>query len=330
MKRLIKWLVILGVLFCVGGMGVAAAGAAMGGARYAGRAFHEAGWRIGHHWDRWHDGIDDFDFSEDSALPEDSGLPKDSGLPDETEDFLWQEETADFTMSESQEVENRSMKETVQYDNIREIEVESFGNVTWKESDELAAGQVRIEKLEDGEDYQYRQRGDELKILRGVYPGGKMNSIIISVSANTRLAEVSIEEKAGEFRADRIQAGELSLEAEGAVIIARNVKADTLELDAKAGEIFCQADVAREISVECDMGDVRLSLDGRKEDFSYEMECNAGQILLGGIGGQESYDTHWEREIINPGGKWMELECRAGNIAVEYSQGQTQEEDDSI
>ena len=68
-----------------------------------------------------------------------------------------------------------------------------------------------------------------------------------------------------------------------------------------------------------------IHIPGAQQDFSYELECDAGQILFGGSDGGNQ-GVHWEKEIENPGGKNVELECRAGVIAVDYWDGQAAEQ----
>lgn len=307
MKRFMKWMVILGVLISAAGLGMIAAGAAMGGARYAVWALKDAVWRSGYHWEHWH------------RYPDE---PLEAvGIYQEGEDGTPEEKHIEVTIPRDLENGEISVKEEVLFENVRELEVEVFGNVLWKESAELKEGQIRIQKCNDGEDYRYAQKQDKLKILPEAYPKGVMNSIVILVPEGVRLQELHVEASAGEFWADRLQAEEISLESNGAVITVLHVQADQLELEASAGVIECRAEEVREVSAECDMGQIGLSLQGKKEDFSYELECDMGQILLGGTD-EGDQGIHWEKEIENPGVKNVELECRAGAIAVDYFGGQ--------
>lgn len=310
MKHFLKWMTILGVLVSVAGLGMIAAGAAMGGTRYVIWTLKDAAWRRGYDWGHWHGVMDE--------------IPEVFVVHQETEDVTLREKNIEITIPRDLENGELVVKEEVSFENVREIEVESFGDVIWKESDELKEGQIRIQKCNDGEDYQYGQKRDKLKILPGTYSKDTLNSLVISVPTGTRLQEIHVEANVGEFWADRLQAGEISLESNAAVVTVLNVQADQLELEARAGTIDCQAEEVREVSAECDTGQIGLLLKGKKEDYSYEMECDAGQILFGGsdAGGQGLY---WEKEIKNPGGKNVDLECRAGVITMDYWEGQAGE-----
>ena len=310
MKRFLKWMTILGVLVSVAGLGMIAAGAAMGGTRYVVWALKDTVWRRGYDWDHWHGIMNE--------------IPEVFVVHQEMEDVTLGEKHIEITIP--RELENGALlvKDEISFENVREIEVEMFGNVMWKESDELKEGQIRIQKCNDGEDYRYGQKRDKLKILPETYPKGVLNSIVILVPAGTRLQEIHVKANVGEFWADRLQAGEISLESNAAQVTVLHVQSDQLELEARAGVIDCRAEDVREVYAECDMGQISLGLKGKMEDFSYELECDAGQILFGGSDGGNQ-GVHWEKEIENPGGKNVELECRAGVIAVDYWDGQAAE-----
>ncbi len=305
MKHFMKWMTILGVIVSAAGLGMIAAGAAMGGTHYAAWALRDAVWRRGYDWEHWHTFPDEILEAGDIYQKTGDGVPKEK----------------DIEIAIPRDLENGELtvKEEVLFENVREIEMAAIGNVIWKESDELKEGQIRIQKCNDGEDYRYGQKRDKLKILPETYPQGIMNSIIILVPKGNWFKELYVEVSAGEFWADGLQAEEIFLESKASVITALHIQADQQELEAKAGVIECQIEEVSDVSAECDMGQIGLSLIGKKEDFSYEMECDMGQILFGETD-EGNQGVHWEKEIDNPGVKNMELECRAGVITVNYEQ----------
>ena len=98
----------------------------------------------------------------------------------------------------------------------------------------------------------------------------------------------------------------------------RHGEADDLELEVDAGQIICQADVAKKVSADSDLGEILLTLKGKKEDFNYELECQAGRIVLEDDQPAEYLGLHHKEVLDNSAGKRAELECSAGNIVVSY------------
>lgn len=299
MKKLIKWMTIFSVFFCLLGIGIITAGAMMGGSHYLGQALREA--------DRW-----DCDYEEWT-----DEFPQAKRGTDVTETIVfWEEETAEPGDTEL------PLKAASQYEDIRKLEAEITGTVFFQESAELEDGQVRIAIGDDGEDYEYKQEGDTLKIdgsLRNWRKNENFhNTITILVPVGCYLEKADIEVNAGEFQAEILRARELSVEVKAGMAAVRHGEADDLELEVDAGQIICQADVAKKVSADSDLGEILLTLKGKKKDFNYELECQAGRIVLEDDQPAEYLGLHHKEVLDNSAGKKAELECSAGNIVVSY------------
>ena len=325
MNRLIKWSVILGIMVSLVGIGVITAGAMMGGGYYMEWVLREA---VREGWDYGRRSMRNSRFYEDwEALEEKGNLEGTYNLavPEEImgpEEILTLDENSVREQLESGEI---SIQNTMNYEQVRELEVEVFGNVLLQESEDLTDGQVRIEIVGDGENYQYRQKRDKLEIKPTVsmYTDHyQENTIILSLPVGTYLNEVEVNARAGAFFADRLLAKEISLQAEAGTVAVKQIQTEELSLDVKAGSVQCGGAVTREVSAECNLGEIQLTLEGKKEDYSYEMECDMGTIFLGGeIPEEYPYQgVHWEKDMINPNGKKVELECKAGSISVNFSE----------
>lgn len=317
MKRLVKWMLILSVVFFVLGTGVIAAGVMMGGGYYLGQALRAA--------DRWDDDFADWgrDFPgrEEVVTDWETDVPGSKGFPDR-EGFLDSEELPDGVISERPGSMELPLEGAHLYEDVRKLEAEVDGKVFFQESSELSDGQIRISRSGDGEDYEYRQEGNTLKI-RWPRHAGRLheslgNTIMITVPAECPLEEIDIEVAAGAFQADIMRAREISLQVEAGAIQVMQAEADKLELEADAGQICCQANVAREVSAESELGEILLDLAGKKEDFNYELECSAGSIVLQGSEPEEYQGLHHEIRLDHGAFKKAELECSAGSIVVSY------------
>lgn len=179
--------------------------------------------------------------------------------------------------------------------------------------------------------------GDTLYVLGTVKSGitwSDDKSVIIYLPEDSFFDEVEIDMGAGTFDMDRLNAKEISLEVGAGRITLGSVQARELsvsvgagqielkemaagELDAEVGmgEFTAQGTLDGDAEIECSMGNVELKLDGRKEDFDYEIEGAMGSIQLDkeDLGGFAQ-----ERNIDNGAAKTMKLECSMGNITVEF------------
>lgn len=214
------------------------------------------------------------------------------------------------------------LEEVYPYENIRKLKADINGAVFFQESEELTEGQITIAKAGKGEDYEYFQEEDTLKID---WPKRSRrnrdtveSSITILVPAGYPLDEIDIEVAAGTFEAKAMEAKEISLQVKAGAVEIEQVKADKLGLETDAGWIRCRADVAREVSADSDLGEIVLELKGEKEDFDYELECSAGNIVLEGGELEEYQGLHYERTLEHGAAKKAELECSAGNIIVSF------------
>lgn len=293
MKKFVKWMIILAVIFCFLGLGMISGGAMMGGGYYLEQALERA--------DMW-DGRYEKDKTKDRAFEASS-------------------ETGEKKESEAQKM---SGEEEQVFENIRELEIEAVGTVFYRESGEVEPGQMIIRKESDGEDYDYRQDGNTLKIDRprtrslGIQEE-KRKTITILVPANEKMEKIEIE-SVGKFQAEGMQAEKISVEVKAGQTVIDRAKTDVLDLEVDAGRIECQADVAQKISAECDAGEIALNVNGKKEDFDYDLECSLGTIVLNGEKPEEYTGLRKEKNIENTGSKKMDLECRAGNITVSYQE----------
>lgn len=302
MKKLIKWMLILSAVFCLLGIGVITAGAMMDGGYYLGQALRAAD-RWDGRWEEWH---------KDQRLCQEEGL----------EAIEYMDKTP-LLEPGSQEL---PLTKVNVYEGIRELEADIAGMVIFRESEELSDGQVRILRGDDGEDYEYRQEGDTLKIT---YPEKRKrdglsfrNTVTVQVPAKSPLKEIEIEVNAGECLAEAMEAEEISLQVNAGQIEVKKGKADRLELEADAGQILCRADVTEKVSAECGLGEILLTLKGGREDFDYELECSAGMISLGGPEPKEYVGLNQKTKIGHEAGKKAELECAMGSIVVDYFDGQ--------
>lgn len=118
------------------------------------------------------------------------------------------------------------------------------------------------------------------------------------------LSDISCEELAGD-----VGAGE---------VLVKNAKVKkNAEFSVGAGHIEAWLDVQEELRAECSVGQIALKLEGKEEDFNYEISCAAGEIKVD----KSSYaGLSQERSIQNDAPKNMNLECSMGAINVTFTE----------
>lgn len=70
------------------------------------------------------------------------------------------------------------------------------------------------------------------------------------------------------------------------------------------------------MSLECDVGDVTLTLDDAEEDHNYEIECSLGNVRVG----SHSYTSLAnEISIDNSADSTYDIECSLGSVNLEFA-----------
>lgn len=221
--------------------------------------------------------------------------------------------------------------------NIRELEID-IGGCSF---DTLASPDDKIYLEASG---MYRFQGyvedDTLHVISvGRTPANVEDGMIhLYLPEGYRFHEVEAELGAGvmyfgDLYADSISlevgAGEITVESARTLDLEVNVGAgnvnlfrvETDELDVEVGLGAFTADavtIGREADVECAMGSVEMFLEGREQDFNYQLECAMGSIDLGpwsytGLG--------QEKDINNGASRQIDLECSMGYINMQFTEG---------
>lgn len=180
--------------------------------------------------------------------------------------------------------------------------------------------------------------GDTLYVLAttvaGVSWSNKKSTVILYLPQDYEFDQVEIDMGAGELEFDRLNAKEASLEVGAGRILLGSAKAQELKAEVGAGQIefkdmavgkldvevgmgefLAQGAVSGDVEVDCSMGNVEIELEGRKEDFNYQLEGAMGSIQLDGdnMGGFAQ-----EKSISNGADKSMRIECAMGNITLKF------------
>ena len=170
--------------------------------------------------------------------------------------------------------------------------------------------QVYIEQEEAGEaeiTLSCRQSGDGTN--------GNGTQMVVQIPSGTALRELELETGNGVLEAGNLQAEYLEAEAEAGTISIEYFEAETASMGASAGKIVANGRINRGLEAEAERGNVILVLDGARDDYRIAAENHSGEILVDG----EVWSGHHGAAQSSGNQKYMELECEAGKIIVNFS-----------
>ncbi len=107
----------------------------------------------------------------------------------------------------------------------------------------------------------------------------------------------------------------LRLEAKAGVIRIGKGEAGTLDIESLAGSVEFAGRVGGDIYGECKAGSILMELEGEKEDYNYNIECNVGEVDLAG---ETIASLNGRKKTDNGAEKTMDLECSTGSIQVDF------------
>lgn len=124
-------------------------------------------------------------------------------------------------------------------------------------------------------------------------------SIVIRIPKTYSFAEFDLEVGAGKATVDGLNANEASISVGAGK--ASITKLDVKEVEASAGA-----------------GELYLEVVGKKENYSYNLECDVGTIRIG----EESYTgLGAEKKIKNPNAeRFLEADCDVGNVQINFTE----------
>ena len=88
-----------------------------------------------------------------------------------------------------------------------------------------------------------------------------------------------------------------------------------MDLEVGMGDCVYYGTILKDLEAECDLGNIGITVTGSMKDYNYEIECNAGNIDLGG---NSITSLAFEKEIFNGAPGTFELSCNMGSITVDF------------
>ncbi len=211
------------------------------------------------------------------------------------------EELAEFGMGDGQ----NETKDAQAKGSVTQVE-EAFGSLDV----ELGAGKVEIyyadvEKVEveqeEAPGFRCYVEESTLHVEGGKKFGVNYNNakIVIRIPQNYTFAEFELQVDAGEAIVEGIVANEASI-------------------DVDAGKTTIKKMDAKEVNASADAGELYIEVVGKQEDYSYNLECDVGEIRVG----KESYTgLGTEKKIKNPNAeRFLEADCDVGKVQIDFTE----------
>lgn len=304
MKKFVKIMLILTLVLVVGGIGFTTAGVAMGATTESVNFLRHMKNRLEHMGresvtavtHKWDDDWDEDDWDEDDWDEDD-----------------WNGEHASAKVLESSgedasrvyELEHvEELELSLRYDDLSMEPYE--GSVVRVEIYDDPEEAVRVHTNEDGVEIESNSRAEEGRVIQVFYP------------QDSRFRKLDIEVEEGTVTMGAVEADELDVSVgAGTFDGLEKIVAREAGFSVGTGALTVEALTADSVEGECGMGEMNLTLDGAQTDWNAQLECKAGEILLG----EDSYSAlGMEKSIRNEGAKkYLELECGAGSVEVDFA-----------
>ena len=137
--------------------------------------------------------------------------------------------------------------------------------------------------------------------------------MFISIPQDTEMEEITADVGAGYLEMTGISARKLYVSADAGKADISGFSAERLEAECGAGQLVLEGRASEKAKLECGAGEVIYTVPGVREDYNYEMECDVGEIEIGG----DSYSgLGVERKEDNGSPHSIEAECRMGRIEI--------------
>lgn len=164
-------------------------------------------------------------------------------------------------------------------------------------------------------------RAEEEKVYLYIPKGMKWDNIEISVGGGVIEAgeltaeEVDLEAGAGVITIEGLSCQQIKADIGAGKATLKGIEAEKMELMVGVGHAYAEGDITKDIQIECGMGAIELALAGGEADYNYDVDCTAGNVMVGDRSFSVLTD---ERKIDNDANAECRLECAMGSIQVKF------------
>lgn len=130
--------------------------------------------------------------------------------------------------------------------------------------------------------------------------------------------KISLDIGAGSFQGKSITAKEtLTLSVGAGNVDMEQIKAGETVVNCGVGSVYLEGKIEGNVKANCGVGEIEFSIDGKEEDFNYQVASGIGDISIN----SSKYGTIAnDRKIYNNGDKTFEIECGVGSIEININE----------
>lgn len=141
-------------------------------------------------------------------------------------------------------------------------------------------------------------------------------TLVIYLPRDYKFDQVDMEYGAVTAEIDGLNAKSLKIESGASGCTIKNADIEELDVETGAGSLDFYGTVEKEVDIDCGAGSVTLNLEGKVEDYNYELDSSVGSIEIGediDLGGLST-----EKSIDNGSKRTVEISNGAGSVEIRF------------
>ena len=141
-------------------------------------------------------------------------------------------------------------------------------------------------------------------------------TLVIYLPRDYKFDQVDMEYGAATAEIDGLNAKSLKIESGASGCTIKNADIEELDVETGAGSLDFYGTVEKEVDIDCGAGRVTLNLEGKVEDYNYELDSSAGSVEIGediDLGGLST-----EKSIDNSSKRTIEISNGAGSVEIRF------------
>ena len=141
-------------------------------------------------------------------------------------------------------------------------------------------------------------------------------TLVIYLPKDYKFDQVDMEYGAATADIDGLNAKSLKIESGASGCTIKNADIEELDVETGAGSLDFYGTVDKEVDIDCGAGRVTLNLEGKVEDYNYELDSSAGSVEIGediDLGGLST-----EKSIDNGSKRTIEISNGAGSVEIRF------------
>lgn len=141
-------------------------------------------------------------------------------------------------------------------------------------------------------------------------------TLVIYLPKDYKFDQVDMEYGAATAEIDGLNTKSLKIESGASGCTIKNADIEELDVETGAGNLDFYGTVEKEVDIDCGAGRVTLNLEGKVEDYNYELDSSAGSVEIGediDLGGLST-----EKSIDNGSKRTIEISNGAGSVEIRF------------